>query len=191
MTDAIAGLYPWEVDTWLGLPAGDDLPDWLLDVRTKLADALAEYHAAVRGVVNVGERVDSEARAWRRQVRDALANGRPAPEREHSSEVDQAQVEIATEDSEHARRELASTCIEVLATLRENIVDFGPYWEGASSELRFALDRGPFGIEEAERLRKERLSAQVAELAVPDVDDPENTALTQLGKQELITNGTA
>jgi hypothetical protein len=82
-TGSIAGLHAWEMPTWL--PSGDDLPDWLAALRERHVAAVSEYHAAIAGVVDAAGRVDGDARAWRRSVRDALAAGKPPPEREQGA----------------------------------------------------------------------------------------------------------
>jgi hypothetical protein len=69
------------------------------------------------GVVDTGAQVESEARAWRRSVRDAVAQGKPPPQRE-AAEIGEATVQVAQEDADFARRGVAETCVETLAELR-------------------------------------------------------------------------
>ena len=71
----------------------------------------------------------------------------------------EAQVEIVADDAAEDRRLLAETCIDVLAEIRSRLDDFAPFFLRASPELRAALHRGPDGLDEQERKRRERLNA--------------------------------
>lgn len=186
-TDAspIAGLNAWEQPDWL--PSGDNLPDWLAELRAKHLAAVDEFRKSIGGVANVEGQIDADARAWRREVRDALAQGKPAPTREQPPEVSTARVEIAQDDAAFARRELAEVGIEILTELRARMGDFAPFFYDASDALRFAIGKGPDGLTEEERQRRERLNASVTEVDVPDVDDPDSAALTQLGENRMVT----
>jgi hypothetical protein len=181
----IAGqVFAWERGDWIfSSPPSDDLPSWLAEQHALHTSALNEYYAAISGVVNLSEKVGADARAWRRSVRDALADGRTPPVREQTAEHGEAAIEIAADDAEHARRELAFVCLDILTVLREHMDDFAPYFGGASAELRFALGRGPDGLTEDERKRRERLVNVSSEPAVPDVD--EHPELANLGQQEV------
>jgi hypothetical protein len=181
MTD-VTGLHEWERREWIA-PSDEGLPDWLRDLRAKHLASLDEYERSIAGVVNTSAHVQAEARAWRREVRDALAQGKPPPERNLPPEVGEATVEIAVDDTGLARDELAIVCTSILEELRLRADDFAAHFFEASSGLRAALFRGPDGLDEPERQRRERL---LAEVAVVDITDPTNAALTELGQQEAI-----
>jgi hypothetical protein len=184
MTD-VTGRHDWESRGWIA-PSDEGLPAWLRDLRATHLVSLDEYERSIAGVVNTSAQVQAEARAWRREVRDALAQGKPAPERKLLPEVGEATVEIAVDDTGLARDELAVTCTSILEELRLRADDFAAHFFEASPGLRAALFRGPDQLDEAERKRRERLTASVTEVAVVDVTDPASAALTQLGQQEAI-----
>jgi hypothetical protein len=179
MTSTIAGLQPWETVAWL--PSGDDLPQWLVDAKAKHAAALDEYLKAVGGVVDTSAQIDTSARQHRREVRNAVAEGREPPVRQADPDVSDAQREVALEDAQYARDELAVVACEVLDTIRQHREDFSEQLYLASSpELRLALG----GFAEVERLRQERQRFVEAEPQIVDLSLPENDHLTKLNQEE-------
>ena len=178
-TTAIAGLQGWEREDWIAR-SDEGLPAFLVKCRAAHAAALDEYLKAVAGVVNTSAQIEADARQHRRAVRDAVAEGRTPPTREFDSDVGDAQREVAAEDAEHSRRELAEVACEVLAEIRQHRDEFDEVlYLGASPELRMALG----GFNEHERLRQERLKNVRSEELIIDIDDPANRELTTLGEQ--------
>lgn len=182
----IAGLNDWELPDWIA-PEGDELPDWLAALRKLHADALAEYMRAVSGVVDTADGAEADARAWRREVRDAVAVGKePPPPPAHGAEVGEARVQVAEEDALFARRKLAEVSIEVLGAIRMKRSEFDPdHFYRASPALRNALFRGPDGLTEAERVRRERLAVDAAEPSMVDLHDPDHAPFTGDDGKEL------
>jgi len=169
----INGLEPHEQATWL--PAGDGLPAWLQELREQHLAAVDEYRKAVAGVLAVSAESAADARAWRRAVRDAVAEGRTPPEREHTAtaEVGAARVEVAKEDAYVARLELAETCLTIIEAVRENRTEWDEYSRGASAEMRAAVGAAAVGAsDEADRARAERRAQAEAEDAIVDLSDP-------------------
>jgi hypothetical protein len=165
---AIAGLFPWEMADWIS-PTGEDLPGWLEALRQTHADALTQYQAAVSGAVDVAAEVEAAQRAWRLDVRAAVAAGRTPPERGQATEVGAAQVEVAREDAVALRDELAVTACEVLDQLRGRVDDLGPHFARFSPELHTAIGRGPDGLREPERERIARQRNAESEPAIANV----------------------
>jgi hypothetical protein len=168
---------PWERPDWISAePTGEA---WVDKLREQHADALNEYEAAVNYVLTIDAKADADARAWRRKVRDAVANGTPVPERERglAPEVAKATVEVATEDARYAADELAVTCVQILGELRRRRGDFAAHYFSASPALRMALGKGPDGVDQRERERRER------QASADGVDDLSDLSLdTSLGE---------
>lgn len=178
MTSSIAGLQAWETVAWL--PSGDDLPQWLLDAKATHAAALDEYLKAIGGVVDTSAQIDTSARQHRREVRNAVAEGREPPVRQADPDVSDAQREVALEDAQYARDELAVVACDVLATIRQHRDEFGnALYLASSPELRLALG----GFAEHERLRQERQRFVEAEPDIVDLSDPAHAQYTSLDQE--------
>jgi hypothetical protein len=194
VTTTVAGLNAWEVETWLP-PATADEPDWLSELRKRHLAAVDEYTRAISAVIDGGEAIEAANRAHRRAVRDAVAAGREPPKREHDPDVDSAVEQVATEDTQAARVELAVVSCEILNSIREpeHAAEFQAFFFAASAQLRFALGRGPApdGLDEAERQRIARQTTAKEEDSLPDIDSDEGRRLSQLGENESSTTEVA
>jgi hypothetical protein len=181
--DLVSGLEPWETEDWV--PSGDDLPAWLAELRERHRAALDEFAKSIAGVTDTEADVEASARAWRREVQAAVAEGREPPKREAGEVIGEARVAVAREDAGYARRVLAEVGVEVLTAIRERRDEFiNDFYFRSSVALRHAIGRGPNGLTEADRQRIARATAGESEDSMPDVSDPANDALTNLGAQE-------
>jgi hypothetical protein len=166
MAPRVVGLPPHEQADWL--PVGDDLPSWLRELGDLHRAAVVEHEDAVMAVVVAEAEKKDAARLWRRQLREALAVGEPAPERDFDPEAQQAQIEIAQEDSLAARDTLARTVVAILAELRSRRDELRPYFDQFPPALSESLARGPSGVIVFAR---EILRDQLKYLDEPDVVD--------------------
>lgn len=178
---SIAGLAAWEAESWIA--DGDDLPAWLAALRKRHLAAVDEYAKSVSYVVDSAAQIEADNRAHRRAVRDAIAAGKEPPTRAQTPEVDEAVVDVAAEDSEWARMELAAECVEILDEIRGHLHEFPiDVFLRSSPEFRFALARGPQGgdgMTEDERQRKARQENEEQPDDIIDIDDPANAAFTK------------
>jgi hypothetical protein len=167
----ISGVEPWERRDWT--PGGDDLPDWLAELRAQHVAAVDEFEKSVAANIDTKASIEDEGRAWRRAVRDAVASGTKPPARDFDPEVSAARVLIAEEDAEAARVELAAVAVSILAELRQRREDFAEHFASASQALRYALGAGPEGlVREAVADLKARQAALEAEDAITDLSKP-------------------
>jgi hypothetical protein len=148
------------------LPSGDDLPDWLRSLGEQHRAAVEELEKSVGAVVGGRESVEASARAWRRAVRDAVAQGAEPPARTFDPDVVAATVAVGEEDVAFARDALASLSVAILDQLRTRRDEFEPYIAGACPELRKAAsafaEGDPAAVRAAVKATVEQLDAEPA-----------------------------
>jgi hypothetical protein len=81
--------------------------------------AVTRWRTDVQAVTAVEAEAEAAQRAWRRATRDAVATGEAPPERDFDPDVLRARREVASEDAQTARDELARTAVDCLTVCRE------------------------------------------------------------------------
>ena len=75
MPAAILDLQPFELPDWM--PAGENLPPWLADLRAKHLAATDNYTQTIRGLADASAASEVANRQHRRAVRDAISAPQP------------------------------------------------------------------------------------------------------------------
>ncbi len=150
----VAGAEAWEREDWL--PAESGL-DWLEALRVKHVEAVREWAAAVNAADAAGAEVDAVMRRWRSEVRQATAHGKKAPAKPDLDAL-QAGGEVAHEDAEALREEVAIVVVSIYGELREHIIELRDVQMGA--DLERSLVNGPRGrVETVQQGLEQRLES--------------------------------
>ena len=153
----VAGTRPWERPDFL--PPDSGLP-WLDEIRTRHLDACRTFAEAVEAI-DVGEDAAAAAmRTWRREVRQAVADGKEPPPRPNV-DVMRAETEVAGEDVVAARDALALVVVDFYDTVHadsDRLIELREVTMGV--ELSQSLARGPLGnLDLLRQVAEERLAA--------------------------------
>jgi hypothetical protein len=171
---APAGCQPHERASWLSA-----LPEspWLTELRDTHVQLAHEWADACEAIADAREDYVVKEAAYRREVRDALAVGEPAPPRPDGLDpaVREATVTVAREDAELARDALNAHVLICLATLREHRqeLELGTL----DPTLIRALASGGGRALQTEKLRRELANLEEPyEPLIEDVSDQEVSA---------------
>ncbi len=164
------------------LPSGTGLA-WLDEQAESHRAAVVEHRKAHRAVQVIAEQTEQMERAHRRAVRDCLVAGQPAPTRDFDPDSRGAALEVAIEDGDVARSELARVACDALLACRAHRADLQPLADQLSRPLLRSLTVGPQAATETAR---DSLKARLASFDRTPEDDEAVVDVTSPTREEAV-----